>query len=445
MNICYNKEIPVKRECDVFVAGGGPAGVAAAVAASRAGADVLLVEEQSCLGGMGTSGLVPVFMSITDGENFLIGDIGREIIEGMNGQSERVHEWDGILSISTENLKRAYDKIVVESGAELLLTTKIIDVICQNQFIDSVVLSAKSGIYAIKAKVYIDGTGDGDLAVWAGAPFEKGENGHLMGSTLCSLWAGIDWSCVERNDSRMLDKAIAEGCFSQADRHLPGIYPVGYHVGGGNLGHVYCDGSDEEQVTKALIQGRKQQKEYEAYYKKYLTGFENMELVSTAAMLGIRETRRITGEYQLTLQDFMDRASFEDEIGRYSYPVDIHAPDSSADEYEVYYERYRNLRYRSGENYGIPFRALIPLKVQNLLVAGRCISADRYVQSSVRVMTGCYITGQAAGTGAALALDKGGNVRDIDVRALQKKLKEMGLHLPNFAEKCAENSGGIRR
>jgi len=221
--------------------------------------------------------------------------------------------------------------------------------------------------------------------------------------------------------------------FSKPDLHLPGIGPVGKRLGGGNIGHVYdLDGTDERSLTRGLIWGRKTMPEYERYYKEYLKGFEKMQLAATGSLLGVRETRRIMGDYVLNLDDFKSRAVFDDEIGRYSYPVDIHASDASAKSYAQFEKEYTTLRYEAGENYGIPYRTLVTKGLDNLLVAGRCISSDRYIQSSIRVMPGCFITGQAAGIAAAMAAHGNTDTRGIQVKELQRRLASMGAYLPNI-------------
>lgn len=299
------------------------------------------------------------------------------------------------------------------------------------------ILAAKSGLFAVKAKIFIDGTGDGDMAAWAGAPFEKGDDeGNLMPGTLCSLWIDVDWEAVKeggrwRDDSR-LEEAFRGKVFTHEDRHLPGMWRVGERLGGGNIGHTFgVDNTDERSVTQALIWGRKSILEYEHYYKNYLKGFEEMKLVATGSLLGIRESRRIMGDYVLNLDDFKARAVFEDEIGRYSYPVDIHASKPDAASYAEFEKEFRTLRYGKGESYGIPYRVLVPQKLSNVLVAGRCVSTDRYLQGSIRVMPGCYITGQAAGVAAAIAIEKNTNTRGFPVTELQSRLKKMGAFLPN--------------
>jgi len=430
--ITFSRELDVRHHVDVFIAGGGPAGAAAAITATRQGVRVFLAEEQACLGGMGTAGLVPAFMQFTDGIHFLAGGIGEEILN-------RLREYGGkdmgeAFSIKAEALKRVYDDLLLEAGVDFALLTQLIGVEARDGKVSHAVLAAKSGIYAVEAKIFIDCTGDGDLAVWAGAPYEKGdEKGNMMAGTLCSLWSGIDWTRVKKPDSRELERAFAEKVFSVQDRHLPGMWKISSKSGGGNIGHTYgVDGTDERSITKALLYGRKLLDEYELYYKKYLTGYEDMELMATGSLLGIRESRRIMGDYVLNLQDFLNRSVFEDEIGRYSYPVDIHASDASEESYAKFEREYTTLRYGPGESYGIPYRCLIPQKLENVLVAGRCVSTDRAMQASIRVMPGCYITGQAAGVAAALAARNGITTRQLQVAELQKLLKEMGAYLPNF-------------
>jgi len=252
---------------------------------------------------------------------------------------------------------------------------------------------------------------------------------------MCSLWSGVDWETVEKDrvsDDSRLEKAFADGVFTNQDRHLPGMFRVGRDLAGGNLVHTFgVDATDEESMTRALIWGRRGQVEYEQYYKKYLNGFEEMTLVGTGALLGVRESRRILGDYVLNLDDFKSRAIFQDEIGRYCYPVDIHPSRPASDTYAHFEEEFAALRYGKGESYGIPYRSLTARGLDNVLVAGRCLSADRFIQGSVRVMAGCFITGQAAGLAGALAADQGISTRSVDVAELQQKLKAMGAFLPN--------------
>jgi flavin-dependent dehydrogenase len=431
-SIVFRKDIEVRHDVDVLVVGGGPAGVAAAVTAARQGAEVFLAEATSCFGGMGTNGMVPAFMRFTDGENFLAAGIGEKILHKMWQHGGEIEGWK--YSIKAEALKRAYDDIVTEAGVDFALHTQMVAVDAADGKVNYVVFAAKSGMFAVKAKIYIDGTGDGDLCAWAGANFEKGdENGKVMAGTLCSLWANVDWNNVIKPDNRRLDNAIKDGIFTFKDRHLPGMWRVGNTLGGGNIGHIYdVDATDERSITKSLVWGRKSLTEFEKYYKEYLDGFEKMELAATGALLGIRESRRIIGDYIMVLDDFINKSDFDDEIGRYSYPVDIHASNASKESFSKFEKEFYRLRYKEGESYGIPYRILTPQNLDNVLVAGRCVSCDRYIQSSIRVMPGCYITGQASGVAAAIAAEKSTDTRGFDVRELQFRLKNLGAYLPNF-------------
>lgn len=430
----FEREIPVRYDVDVFVAGGGPAGVTAAIAAARNGCSVYLAEAMGCFGGQGTSGGVSAFMQFTDGVNFLAAGLGKEIhtrLEAAGGYGP-----DNDFSLRHEVLKRLYDDMVIEAGVNFTFNTRLIDVETENGQVTGAILSAKSGIFAVKAKIYIDCTGDGDLAAWAGAPFEKGDaEGNMQAGTLCSLWTDIAWEYAERlqvGESR-LPQAFADKVITVEDRHLPGIRRVGRHTGGGNVGHTFgVDNTDEVSVTKAYVEARKRLLEYTEFYKRYMHGYDQIELISTAAFMGIRETRRIMGDYVLNLNDFKAQSVFEDEIGRYCYPVDIHESRPDAKAHAEFAEAYKtSFRYKPGESYGIPYRTLVPQGLTNVLVAGRCISSDRHIQGSVRVMPGCFITGQAAGAAAALAVKHDVDTRSVDVKELQQLLKSMGMYLPN--------------
>jgi hypothetical protein len=257
----------------------------------------------------------------------------------------------------------------------------------------------------------------------------------MMPGTLCSLWSDVDWasrSADPHPDDTYLGQAIADGVFTIPDRHLPGMFHVGRNQAGGNLVHTFgVDGTDERSLTRALLDGRRRQVEYQRYYQHFLPGFKDMELAATGSLLGIRESRRILGDYVLCLPDFESRAIFDDEIGRYCYPVDIHAAAPDEDQFRQFERDFARLRYQPGESYGIPYRTLTPRGLENLLVAGRCVSSDRYIQGSLRVMPGCYITGQAAGMAAVMASEKGTTTRAINVQELQGRLKGMGGFLPN--------------
>ncbi|MBE5782088.1 MAG: FAD-dependent oxidoreductase [Clostridiales bacterium] len=445
----YQKELKIRHEADICVVGGGPAGVSAAVTAARMGKKVLLIEAMTSLGGLGTHGLVPMFCQFTDGIRFLAGGFGWEIHErclkegacSPNDEKDHPHK-KGSISIYCEKLKRMYDQIVLEAGVKVLFHTKLCDVIMDGSKVDTLVVSGLGELYGIKAHTYIDCTGNGILSVFAGAEYGLGdEDGSLQACTLCSSWAGIDWETVRANgfhdlwprNTQFIEKAYEEGVLDTCDLHLSGMWRTGEILGGANAGHVYgIQDTDEEQVTKAFFRGREQVAQYEQYYKRYLKGFEHMECTGTGALLGVRESRRIMCDYVLTREDYMNRAVFEDEIGRYNYNIDIHPPTSSKEDY-AQFEKDMKLEMGVGESYGIPYRSLTVKGIENLLVAGKCVSADHAMQASIRVMPGCFITGQAAGCAAAMT-EGDGNVRKVDIKALQKNLKAIGAYLPNYKE-----------
>jgi len=435
--IVFQRRIPVKRRVDVFIAGGGPAGVAAAMAARTQEARVFVAEQHSCFGGMGTAGRVPVFMQFTDGIHFLAGGMGEKIFKRMKAEGPHV---PGTI-IDAEVLKRAYDDLMVESGADFSFYTTLIGVEKTDARITHAICAAPSGIFAVEAKVFIDATGNGDLAAMAGASFEKGdEEGNLMPGTLCSTWTGIDWRTYQANkakgpqpDGAMLEKAFADGVFTVRDEHLTGMHCMGDDLGGGNIGHTFgVDATDEVSLTKAHVWGRRSLTEYERYYKHYLKGFENLRLVATGSLLGVRETRRIMGDYVINIEDYLKRATFDDEIGRYAYSIDNHPSKPGKDTYEQHRKEFdEQFRYQRGESYGIPYRILTPKGLANALVAGRCVSADRMVHGSLRVMPGCFITGQAAGVAGAMAAGTDGLTHEVNVKQLQQRLKRIGAFLPN--------------
>ena len=429
----YVREINLKYDVDVFVAGGGPAGVAAAVTAARMGANVFCAERAQCFGGMATLALVPAFMRFSDGENFLAGGIGREIFDRHCGADVDFTLKE--IPIDAEKLKLIYDNIMIEAGVKFAFETEVIDVEVDNGEIKHLILRSGDDICAAKAKVYIDATGNGTLCVKAGAPFEMGdERGLMMPATLCTTWSGIDWSRAvfepgKDPDARMLAEAFRDGVFSVEDPKLSGMWPFENDRGGGNIGHSFgVDGTNAESLTAGILDARRRMREYEYYYNNYLPGYEDARLNSTANVLGIRESRRIIGEEYLTSDAYFNYATFDNEIGRYAYPIDMHK--SGIDEKEKF-EGVFEKDYEKGRSYGIPFGCLVPKNTVNLLMAGRCISGDREIIGSLRVMPGCFITGMAAGAAAAMSVEEDTAIREIDVKNLQKKLKKMGAYLPN--------------
>ncbi|NQT53379.1 FAD-dependent oxidoreductase [bacterium] len=419
--LSFERRIPVRHTVDVFVAGGGPAGIAAAVAAARQGASVFLAEKHTCLGGMGTAGLIPVFMQFSDGVNMLAAGIGEEVLTKLREAGGTGP--DSGATIRAEVLKRVYDALLLEAGVDFTFETRVVAV--ENAGpgeLDLAVCAAKSGLFAVRARMFVDGTGDGDLAAWAGAPFEKGDaDGHMMPGTLCSLWADVDWDTVRKHPgpaNRHVEQAHKDKVFTHCDRHVSGMWRVGEHMGGGNIGHTFgVDNTDERSVTEALIWGRRMLLEYERYYKEYLEGYEKMELVATGSLLGVRETRRILGDYVLIEQDCRAGAASQkhtDMIAISDHAVDIHGRKGRL--YEV-----------PNGPYGVPYRCLLPKGAENLLIASRAASFSHIAASSCRLSRTMMTLGQAAGTAAAACVQKRVLPRQVDVGALQAALKAQGV------------------
>jgi hypothetical protein len=427
----YSKKLTTKYEVDVLIAGGGPAGIAASIAAARDGKSVLLIEQYGCLGGMGTTGMVPEFMCFDDGINLLAGGVGGEVKKALFGEEIAYKCYNA----SVEKVKLLYDKMVTESGVKLLLFTKLVDVVTDNKKIQYAIVSSRSGMYAIKAKAFVDCTGDGDLSVRAGASFEFGdEEGTTMPATLCSFWSGIDFEKKTKPDGFKVGDAYMNGVLSQLDLCLPGIKIVDEDsgVGGGNIGHTYSvNDLDEEALTSAMLKSREIVAEYIRYYREYVPGCEKANLCFTAPVLGVRESRRIVCDYMMNHMDYVYRATFDDEIGRYNYPVDIHpkAPDLESIEQ---FAKDTALKYENGESYGISLKSLIVKDLDNLFVAGKCVGANREMQASMRVMPCCFITGQAAGIAASVYAETLGDSHSIDASQVQERLLKMGAYLPNY-------------
>lgn len=435
------RELPLSDGWDVIVAGGGPAGCTAAAAAAREGARTLLLEATSMLGGMGTAGLVPAWCPFSDQERIIYGGYAARVFaetkRGMAHVNPAAMDW---VPIDAERLKRVYDDLVTSAGATVLFNAFLGGVqLSRAGTVDVVLVASKAGLTAYRAKVFIDCTGDGDLAVWAGAPFDQGDakTGELMPATHCFVLSNVD-----ENGYRFgtpfhvgIRDILAAGKYPLiADSHSCNCL-VGPGAVGFNSGHMWdVDNTQPETVSAALMQGRKIAAAFrDALAEWKPQAFGNAFLAATGALLGIRETRRVTGDYVLTLDDYFSRRTFADEIGRNSYPIDIHTAKNEIDASRQgalnVMERYEN--FGKGESHGIPYRCLTPKGLSNVLIAGRSVSCDRPVQASIRVMPVCLVMGEAAGLAAALAAKSAAvDVHAVDTDVLRRRLREEGAWLP---------------
>jgi ribulose 1,5-bisphosphate synthetase/thiazole synthase len=424
------KKITVDDRWDVIVVGGGPGGCTAAVSAAREGAKTLLIEAMGQLGGMGTAGLVPAWCPFSDGEKIIYRGLAEKIFnESKKGVPHEKPDRLDWVHINPEHLTVVYDRMLTEAGVQVLFFSRLASVEMSSAgTVDALIVANKSGLVAFKAGVYIDATGDGDLAAWAGAAFKRGdENGMVQSSTMCFSFANVDTyhyvngpNLHTGNPASPVHAAVESGKYPLIDKHFcnnligPGVVQF-------NAGHLRnVDSTDPWALSEAMMAGRRIAAQYlEAMQEYQPHTFGGAFLARTGSLLGVRDSRRIEGDYIFTLEDWMQRRSFDDEIGRNSYYIDVH--------------KHRNVkppRYGKGESHGIPYRCLTPKGLKNVLTAGRCISTDEEAFGSLRVMPPCLVTGEAAGMAAVHALRQSkGDVHGIDVRFLRKRLKEEGQYL----------------
>ena len=445
------REVPVEEHFDLLVAGGGPAGVSAAVCAARLGARVLLVEATGCLGGMGTSAYVCAWDPMANGEQMLVGGFMRELVEtmyerkflspGIDPKTWRrdYHKWT---PFSPEGLKLILDEKIMDAGVELRYFTKVIDadVETKEKVVNGVVISNIEGYSFIKAKKFIDATGDAVLSGLCGAPYREAgvDTPHIMPATLPHIYSNIDWSKKQSFATQsaqgveLLEKEYELGNLTQNDRHIVGISKIGNTIGYFNGGHIFnMRATKITDLTEGMILGRKIAREYQNFMKKHFSPFQNMEMVATASVMGVRESRRILGEYELNETDYLAKRSFPDQIGIFNKSIDIHPYDTSIEEYERFKKEYRETgRLKVGEYFGIPYSVLVPKGWQNLWTAGRCVSADVKVQGSIRVQPAASMMGQAAGTAAVQSLKTGQPACDLDTERLISTLRTEGANLP---------------
>lgn len=424
-----DRKISVDDTYDIVVAGGGPAGCAAAIAAASEGSRVLLIEATGNLGGLGTSGMVPAWCPFTDGEKIIYRGLAEKIFleskKGVPHEPADLYDW---ATINPEYLIGVYDRMVAQSGADILFFSRVAAVeMASDDKVDAVIVANKDGLTAYRPKILIDATGDGDICAWAGAEYLKGDSdGVLQKSTLCFSVANIDTKAYREgpelhsghNPDSASARASRTGRFPLLDTHCchnlvgPGVVQF-------NANHIEIkDTTDPRQLSDAMRLGRQVADQHLEMLKEFRPDvFRDAFIVKTAIIPGIRDSRRIVGDYLFTGDDWRARRTFDDEIGRNCYFIDIHKSGVP----EVHYGR--------GESHGIPYRVLTPKGLRNVLVAGRCISTDEEAYGSLRVMPPCLVTGEAAGVAARLAsLSSSRDVHSVDVTDLRSRLKARGQY-----------------
>ncbi len=448
--------LPVSASPEVLVVGGGVAGLAAALAAARTGASVLLVERGNCLGGTATAGMMALFYTpyrCAHGIPKAIFD--RLIAAGGAFPGE-------VISVDHEIFKGVAFEMAAEAGVRLLLHTICADVIMEGNRVRGVVVENKGGRQALLGEAFVDASGDADIAARAGAPVVKGReaDGKMRPMTLLFRLGGVDVNAMlayvrahpedfSRDPNQMMldvdgknirifgffslvERAKAEGGL-YSDCHYFRVESVFPERGTllVNTVRVYeVDGTNPEDVTRAEIEARRQQRLLLAFARKYLPGFASAYILDSGSHIGVRETRRILGQYVLTEEDIVNGVAFPDTIGVDSNRQKPKGPRHSPDGMEGSASDIETREWIAAlYTYEIPYRCLLPQRVEGLLVAGRAISSNHEADGYTRNQPACMVTGQAAGAAAALAARRQVVPRQADIAALQAALRAMGAKL----------------
>ena len=427
------RNLPIAYDVDVLVVGGGPAGVAAAFAAARLGKRVLVVEQFNCLGGVATAGghaHFSIFCAWAS-QTRIAGGIPHELAQRIVDEGCGTRDAHGVM-FEIEGFKFILDKLARECGVQVLYYTFFCETIVENGAAVGAIIQNKSGRQVVLAKRIVDCTGDGDAAASAGAPFEIGRpaDAKCQPMTLMFTIGGVDWPRVQKwrtsyNMEHVWKQAQANGDMEPFQSVIMGFWwtPTRPDQVGINFTHITgVDSTKAEDLTAATIEGRRQAYHCIPVFRKYVPGMENCHMVSTPNTVGIRESRRILADLVLTEQDVLSGREWPDSIGYGSFFIDIHHIDGPGMDRTAF-------RPQPGFRYQIPYRILVPKGVGNILTGGRCVSVTHIALGSIRVMVQCMITGQAAGTAAAVSLEDGVPPRNVDVAKVQARLRAAGCIL----------------
>ncbi len=406
---------------DIIVAGGGFAGVGAAIGSAREGKKVLLVEKYGCLGGAACHNLVNPFMKywrIVNGEKEIINaGVFAEILNALK-EKKAINE-NGMI-FHEEYLKIVLDNMMKLYGVEVLFHTQVIAANAKNGRVENITLSNKDGVFLMQADMYIDCTGDGDLAAQAGFAYEVGDgDGNCHPMTLCFVVGGIPYGDRLYLDVRKEVLSLYQEWKEQGKIKNPrenvlifhSILPNTLHFNSTRI--IKKSPLSAKELTEAEIEAREQMFELFHFLKENFELFKDSYIINSASCIGVRESRRIVGEYMMTAEDVLSAKKFEDGIARGDYPVDIHNPTGTGTVMQY---------LPQDEYYSVPMRSLIPKGAKNLLVAGRCISATHEAQASIRIMPIVCCIGEGAGVVAATALKQKTELINTDIEKVHQTL-----------------------
>lgn len=415
---------------DVIVVGGGFAGAAAAIAAAREGASTLLLEKGNSLGGAAGNCLVNPFMENATKIDGVFTELSQglflQIREELNRFSNRYHperQHTNVNIFHEEYLKLILNRVVLQAGVKLLFHAYLTGVELSGGQVRSVTVAAGADKKTIEGKIFIDATGDMTLGVMAGCGSVLGRPAdHLcQPMTLCFRVGNVDMEAFRKARATinpLYRKFQAQGKLRNPREDVLIFHTVNEGVLHFNTTRVVKRSPVEiEDLTAAELEAREQVFELYDFLRENINGFQHAELLSTAAEIGIRESRMLKGQYVLNQEDLVGCKKFEDSVALGNYDIDIHSPDGSGTSH--YY-------FPEGQYYSIPYRTMLPLEIENLLVTGRCISATHEAQASIRIMPIVCCLGEAAGAAAALAAEAGGSPALVDVARLQELLAAHG-------------------